>query len=446
LSAERLGILGRLASLAAPVVLANIAQTLMGLVDTLMVARLGTAAIAAVGVSTLLFSAVATSLKSLDVAVQTFIARRDGQGRSRETGAVLGTGLVMVLAAGVVAMALGLRWPGFGIGLVSADAEVVELGTGYFFWRAAGLLPFLVFVLIRAAFDGLGRTGVGMVVGVGMNLLNVVLNWMLIFGKLGAPALGVRGAALASSLAALAAMLAILPLALGPQMHRRYGWFARGAVRRDLVRPLLRVGLPPALQAAGLIGGLVVFYGILGHISTVAVAAGNIVMRTASLAIMPAIGVGVAVQTLVSRCLGARDARGAWRYGLAGVALAAGVMSVLGLPFVLLPEQVMRAFDPSPAVLDAGRGILRITALVQILAAAGLTFAGVLRGAGDTTRVLVVDVATGAGFMLPAAWLLGVVLGGGLLGTWWALAGWVALHAVVMTRLFAGKRWLRYRL
>ena len=438
--------LRRLARLAAPIVLANIAQTFMGLVDTLMVARLGTAAIAAVGVSTLLFSAVATSLKSLDVAVQTYIARRDGQGRSGETGAVLGTGLAMVLATGVVAMMTGLRWPGFGLGLVIADPEVVELGADYFFWRVAGLLPLLVFVLIRAAFDGLGRTRVGMVVGVGMNLLNVLLNWMLIFGKLGAPALGVRGAALASSLAALAAMLAILPLALGPRMRHRYGWFTRGAVRRDLVRPLLRVGLPPALQAAGLIGGLVVFYGILGHISTVAVAAGNIVMRAASLAIMPVIGIGVAVQTLVSRSLGARDARGAWRCGLAGVVLATGVMTVMGLPFVLLPDQVLRAFDPAPAVLAAGRDILRLTALAQLLAAAGLTFAGVLRGAGDTARVLAVDVGTGAGFMLPAAWLLGLVLGGGLLGTWWALVAWVALHAVVMTRFFAGKRWLRYRL
>jgi Na+-driven multidrug efflux pump len=217
-------------------------------------------------------------------------------------------------------------------------------------------------------------------------------------------------------------------------------------LRRDLVWPLWRVGWPPALQALGLIGGIVVFYTILGHVGTVAVAAGNIVMRTASLAIMPAIGVGVAVQTLVSRSLGARDARGAWRTGLAGLAVAATVMVILGLPFVLVPDPIMAAFAAEPAVQAAGRGILRITALGQLLAAAGLTFAGVLRGAGDTGRVLAVDAVTGVGFMLPAAWLLGVVLDGGLLGTWWALAGWFALHAVVMTRLFAARGWLRVRL
>ncbi len=445
-SASRSRLLDHLVRLAAPVVLASIAQTLMGLVDTLMVARLGTAAIAAVGVSTLLFSAMATSIKSLDVAVQTFTARRDGAGRERETGAVVGTGLAMVAVAGIFGTVAGVAWPGLGLGLVSADPEVVALGSDYYRLRAVGLLPLLVFLIIRSGFDGLGHTRVGMVVGVGMNLVNVLLNWMLIFGKLGAPALGVQGAALASTIAAVVAAVAMAALALRPRMRRQYGWFDRGFVRRDLVRPLWRTGWPPALQALGLIGGIVAFYGILGHISTVAVAAGNIVMRMASLAIMPTIGVGVAVQTLVSRCLGARDARGAWRSGLAGVVLAATLMIALGLPYLLIPDQLLGAFTPEPSVLAAGRAILRITALGQVLAAAGLTFAGVLRGAGDTGRVLAVDVGTGAGFMLPAAWILGMGLGGGLLGAWWALAAWFALHAAVMTGLFVGKRWLRFRL
>jgi putative MATE family efflux protein len=279
-----------------------------------------------------------------------------------------------------------------------------------------------------------------------MNGFNVVLNWVLIYGRLGAPALGVGGAALASSLAGLITALVIVVVALRPSLRRRHGLFGRGCVRRDLLRPLLRVGLPQAAQGLGLVSGLVVFYGILGLVSTVAVAAGNIVMRLAAMCLMAAIGVGVAVQTLVSRCLGARDARGAWRTGQAGFCLAAALMAVLGLPFLLWPDLVLGAFGVDEAVLVAGRGILRITALVQLLAAAGLVFAGVLRGAGATDRVLAVDVGTGAGFMLPVAWLFAVVLDGGLRGAWWALTLWFALHAVLMSRLFLRRRWLRIRL
>ena len=257
----------------------------------------------------------------------------------------------------------GRRQPGAGLRLVVGDPEVIRLGAGYFAMRCVGLLPFLLYFQIRACFDGLGRTRVGMVTGVGMNLVNAVLNWVLIFGKLGAPALGVRGAALASSLASLLAAVAIVMVAVRPSRRRPYGLFGRGSIRRDLVGPLLRVGWPPALQALGLIGGLVVFYGILGHVSTAAVAAGNIVMRVAALGLMPAIGVGVAVQTLVSRCLGARDPRGAIRSSLAGLWLATGVMAVVGLPFLLLPDVMLGGFGRGPSVLAAGRQSLRVTAL-----------------------------------------------------------------------------------
>lgn len=450
--AERIGalpwrrLLGRVVDLAGPVVLASLAQTLMGLVDTLMVGRLGTPAIAAVGVATLLFSAVASGLRALDVAVQVLTARRDGEGRHDAVGAVLGTGLAIVLAAGLLVTLAGLRWPEAPMRLVTPDPRVVGLGAGYLELRCLGLLPFLVYFLVRASFDGLGRMRVGMLTGVGMNLLNVALNWALIFGKLGAPALGVRGAALASSVASLAAALAILVIALAPRHRRRYRLSPRGAVRRDLVGPLLRLGWPPALQATGLIVGLVLFTAILGQVSTVAVAAGNIVMRIAALAVMVAVGIGVVVQTLVSRCLGARDLRGAWRSGLAGVVLAAGAMATVGLPMLLAPDLLLGAFAAEPPVVAAGRQILRLTALVQVLAAVSLACAGALRGAGATAQVLAVEVVTAAVVMLPLAWLFALVLGGGLLGAWWALAAWFAVHAACMARLFVARRWLMIRL
>lgn len=452
MSAEQLGTLAwsrllvRVARLAGPVVLASLAQTLMGLIDTLMVGRLGTAPIAAVGLATLMFSVVATGLRSLDVAVQIFTARRDGQGRPQEVGGVLGTGLCLVLSAGLLVTLGGLRWPAAGLSLISPDPKVVSLGADYYALRILGLLPLLVYFLVRAVCDGLGKTRVGMVTGIGMNLLNVLLNWLLIFGNLGLPAMGVRGAALASTLASLAAAVVILLLALKPALRRRHGLFGRGMIRRELAPALLRVGWPPALQAICLIGGLLVFTVILAQISTVALAAGNIVMRLAALSLMAAIGVSVVVQTLVSRSLGAGDALGAWRSGLAGLTVAAAVMALFGLPMLLVPDLLLSAFAAEPPVVAAGRGILRLTALFQMLAAVSLSFAGVLRGAGATAQVLVVEVATGLGFLLPATWLLAVALGGGLIWAWWTLAAWVALHAALMTRLFLGRSWLEVRI
>jgi len=444
-----LGDLGRrrllrvITAMAWPVVLANLSQTLMGLVDTLMVGRLGAGALAAVGVATLLFSAVAMSIKAVDVAVQTYTARRVGEGRDGEVGAVLATALALVGAAGTVFMLLGLLRPDLLMRLVAADAEMQRLGEAYVRWRYAGMLPLLAYFQLKAMFDGVGWTRIGMQTGIGMNVLNAVLNWVLIFGKLGAPALGVKGAALASSLSALAAALAILALALRPTVRHRFRLLRRSALRPDLVRPFLAIGWPPAVQTLGIVLAMLIFYWILGRISVVAVAAGNVVMRIAALSFMPGFGVGAAVQTLVGQSLGRGDLRGARRASLGGVGVAVLFMGAFGLAFLLVPGLLMKAFTDSPELIAAGRPILRVMGLVQVIDAVGLTLAGALRGAGETRVVMLVDLVTGFGLLPPLAWLFGVHLGGGLLGAWWALLTWFTLYAVGMVVLFVKGGWQR---
>ncbi len=438
--------LRRIARLATPVVFAQLSHTFMGLADTLMVGRLGTAAVAAVGVATLLFAVLANALKAIETGVQALIARRVGEGRDGEVGQILGSAMVVVFGAGAVVCVQGLLWPEFWVSLVLDDPTVRQLGAGYLFWRYAFLLPFLLYFHVRACFDGIGWTRIGMLTGIGMNVANVVLNWVLIFGNLGAPALGVRGAAIASGISSVLATLAIGSVALQRPIRRRFRFFARGIVSREQIRRLLRVGWPPMLQAAGLVAGLVAFYVILGRLGTVAVAAGNVVMRIASVSIMPAIGIGVAVQTLVGQSLGARDERGAVRAGWGGVALAASFMALLGVVFLLWPDPLLGAFVKDPALIAAGRPILFLTAAIQTIAAVGLVLGAAQRGAGATRTVMLVDLFTAAAVLLPAAWLGAIWLGGGLFGAWLAFLAWLLVHAAVMAWLFHRGAWLRVRI
>lgn len=445
--APRLGDLGwrrllrLIAGLATPVVLANVSQTLMGLVDTLMVGRLGAAALAAVGVATLLFSAVAMSLKAVDVAVQTFTARRVGEGRDSEVGAVLATAVTVTGATGAVVMLAGLLRPDLLMRLVATDPGMQALGEGYVRWRYAGMLPLLVYFQVKAMFDGMGRTRVGMVTGIGMNLLNVLLNWVLIHGKLGAPALGVTGAALASTLASLAAALAITAVALRGPVRQRFRLLRRSNLQPGLVRPFLALAWPPAVQTLGIVVAFLVFYWILGLISVVAVAAGNVVMRIAALSFMPGIGVGAAVQTLVGQSLGRGDRRGARRAAWGGVGLSVVFMGAFGIVFLLVPGTLMRAFSDSPELIAAGKPVLRVMGLVQVADAVGLTLAGALRGAGATRAVMTIDLATGFGLLPPLAWLFGVHWGGGLLGAWWGVLAWFTVYALGMVVLFLKGDW-----
>jgi len=438
--------LRRIARLAIPVVLAQLSQTFMGLADTLMVGRLGTSAVAAVGVATLLFAVLANALKAIETGVQTLIARRVGEGRDGEVGQILGSAMVVVFGAGALICVQGLLWPEFWVSLVLDDPAVRELGAGYLFWRYAFLLPFLLYFHMRACFDGIGWMRIGMATGIGMNLVNVALNWVLIYGNLGAPALGVKGAAIASGIASTLATAVIGVVALQRPVRRRFRFFARGIVSRDQIRRLLRIAWPPMLQAAGLIAGLVAFYVILGRLGTVAVAAGNVVMRIASVSIMPTIGIGVAVQTLVGQSLGARDERSAVRAGWGGVALAASFMALLGVVFLLWPQRLLGAFVADPLLIAAGRPILFLTAVGQVIAAVGLVLGAAQRGAGATRTVMLVDLLTAAVVLLPGGWLGAIWLGGGLVGAWLAFLAWFVVHAAIMAWLFHRGAWLRVRI
>jgi len=426
-----------------PVVLANLAQTLMGLVDTLMVGRLGSAPLAAVGVATLLFAVVAMSVKALDTAAQTFTAQRVGAGRDGEVGAVLATALSASITVGILLTVLMTARPDLLMNLVSDDQTVQTLGARYLVYRYAGLVPALIFFMLRGVFDGIGWTRIGMIVGIGMNLVNVLLNWLLIFGVWGLPSMGVAGAALASTISAALAALVCIAIALHTPIRRRFRFFARGNLQPRLLGPFLRIGWPPTVQSAGVILAMLVFFFILGRISTLAVAAGNVVLRIASLSLMPGIGIGVAVQTLVGQALGAGRSHEVGRIGWSGVLVAVILLGGAGLVFALAPRFLLGLFATDPELIELGVPILRLTGWMQVAAALGAPLAGALRGAGETRLVMLVDAVAGFGLVPGGAWLFGLVLDGGLLGSWLALVLWFNLYALGMVGLFLRGVWRR---
>jgi Na+-driven multidrug efflux pump len=188
---------------------------------------------------------------------------------------------------------------------------------------------------------------------------------------------------------------------------------------------------------------VLVFFAILGRISTIAVAAGNVVFRIAALSFMPGIGVGIAVQTLVGLSLGAGDVRGAVRAGWGGVSLSVLLMGAFSVLFLLVPEWLMSLFTRDPDLIRAGTPILRMMGLVQIFDAVGLTLAGALKGAGETRVVMIVDVVTAWLLFLPAAWFFGIHLDLGLTGAWIGVLVWFFVYAVGITAWFMRGDWHR---
>ena len=215
-------------------------------------------------------------------------------------------------------------------------------------------------------------------------------------------------------------------------------------LRPALLRPMTRMAWPAGVQVLGALMAVLVFFAILGRISTVAVAAGNVVFRIAALSFMPGIGVGVAVQTLVGQSLGGGDPRGAVRAGWGGVMLAVALMGAFSVVFLLAPGWLMGLFARDEALIRAGTPILRMMGLVQIFDAVGLTLAGGLKGAGATRAVMLTDVLTAWLLFLPGAWFFGLHLEMGLTGAWIGVLIWFFVYAVGITWLFARGDWRRF--
>lgn len=430
-------------ALAWPVVLTNLLQSLALTVDLIFVGALGPVALAATGVATQVFFVGMIVAAGLAAGATALVARAIGAGDKE--GADRGTAAAIVLA---LALSLPLIFVTYFLDapllrLLGADQTIVEQGGLVLRLLAFGIPGNMLVLAATGALTGAGDTRPGLVVGIGVNVVNLVLDWLLIFGNLGFPELGLAGAGAATSIAYGAGGLAFLlllwrgkrPVALG-----------RGDLRiRDTMRRLLRVGTPAGVEALVLSLGFTAYLVLILRFGADALAAHQIGLRVQSFAFMPGFGFSAAAGALVGQGLGRGDARQAEGDGWAAIGLGLVVMMALSIPMYFLAEPLARVFTSSPEALRMGT--LWIRAIVLAMPAIAFHFgaAGALRGAGDTRWPLFVSFAGLWLVRLPLAWFIGLYLGLGMLGVWAAYIFEYYARAIVTTWRFARGSWKELR-
>jgi putative MATE family efflux protein len=209
----------------------------------------------------------------------------------------------------------------------------------------------------------------------------------------------------------------------------------------DLIRRVMRVGLPSGVEQVFFRTGSMAFARILAGLGTVAYAASQVALNGWSLSFMPGFGFALAATTLVGQALGAEEPESAQQRGYTAYRMSAGLMSTVGLFFLLFPAQIVGFFTNDPQVIATGTMPLRMVGLIQPLLAANMVFGGALRGAGDTRYPMLI---TGLGIYLarlPLAYTLAHVLGWGLPGAWGALIVDFTLRGVFNFLRYRGGRW-----
>lgn len=432
-----------IARIVTPVLIGQVSYTLMGVIDTVMVGRLGVSALAAVGLGNFITVWPLAFVVGMLTGINTLVAQAMGAGRPRSAGAALYQGLYL---GAIMAFCLAACWPiapVFMSWVGGAQMSSTDVAADYMQIRLLGGFGFVVLTVCDNFYRGLGRTSILIVCGLAQLVINCGLNWLLIFGHLGAPRLGAAGAAWGTVLAQTAVGLFLWATLQGSAAHRREFELDR-TWKPDLevFSRLVRLSLPIAVQYFMEMGGVTVFFALIARLGDAEMAATNAVIQAWSVAFLAAVSLAVGSTTLVGQCIGAGrpdDARLAVQRVLwVGCALSA----VLGSVYVVVPEALMALFVQGAdleRLLPYARPLFAIVVICLFFDLVFHVLSGGLRGAGDTRYPMLVNI--GSAWLLFVPMTLVVTPVYGLIGAWSCLI----LHVVAMAALiylrFRGDAW-----
>ena len=435
LSKERFN---RILGLSLPIIGAMISQNVLNLVDTAMVGTLGNAALAAVGLGGFALFMFQALILGISTGVQATSSRRKGEGRFDRLAVPLNAALLIVLLAAPVLSAFWYFLTPYIYPYLIADPEVIEQGVPYLQVRTLAIIFVGMNYSFRGYWNAVDHARLYMSTLVVMHGLNIFLNYVLIFGHFGAPALGTYGAGLASSIAMMTGTGIYFFLGL---RHAKGNGFLHGLPSRAEVFSLIRLSLPSSLQQLFFAAGFTATFWIIGQVGTPELAAANVLINVTLVAILPGIGFGLAAATLVGQALGRGNVADARQWGWDVTKVGIITLGTLGIPMWLTPDLILGIFLHDPSTIELARIPMRLVGLLMALEAVSLILMHGLLGAGDSRRVMVVSVSAQWLVFLPLAYLAGPVLGLGLVGIWVLQGVYRSVQAMVFLGFWRGGRW-----
>lgn len=428
----------RILALALPIMAAMASQSLLNLVDAAMVGSLGDAALAAVGIGGYANFMAISLVLGLGAGVQAVVARRKGEDAHDVYAVPLNAGLLLGLGISIPILLFFLLFAGDLVNFLNTDQAVRELAEPYLLARIGGVFAVAMNFSYRGYWNGINRSGVYLRTLVTVHIINVILSYGLIYGAFGLPELGSTGAGIGTTVALYAGSLLYL---LQTWREGRVHGFMRALPTRATLASIVRISVPNSLQQLLFSAGLTVLFWIIGRIGTAEVAVSHVLITLVLFLILPAIGLGLSATSLVGQALGRRDADDAYRWGWDVTRIAILLLGLMAMPMWLVPDLILGVFLHDPALIELGRLPLMITGIAICLDGIAIVFTQALLGAGAARSVMLVTLCVQWFFFLPLAYIIGPVLGAGLLGVWILQAGQRLLTSTLLGWLWVRRRW-----
>ena len=427
----------RVFGLAWPVIGENLLETLLGVVDTLLVAGLGAGAIAGVGSALQVMFFLIAILSALAIGSAVLVAQAVGAQDYRRASQLARQSLLWSSVLSIPLALGGLLLGDPIIGVFGLEPDVARIGVQYLHVTMGTVVVLVALFIGGGVLRGAGDSRTPMVVTAIANLVNVGLAYGLIYGHFGLPALGAVGSAWATFLARTLALVLLVGALWrgrnGVSIAGRSGW----RLDPKVATQVLRIGVPAALEQVLVSSAFFALAIVVAGLGTLTLAAHRISMNALSISFLPGIGFGIAATALVGQSVGARRISEGAAAARIATTWAVIWMSALAAVFLAFAPRILQLFTSDPAVITAGASGLRVVALAQPFWAGLFVQSGALRGTGNTRFPLLV---TGSSMWLTVglAYLLTATVGGGLVSIWGAF--------LVIAPFAAALHWWRFRI
>jgi putative MATE family efflux protein len=438
-SPSRSAIRREIVHLAWPVIGEQLLATLANMVDTALVGHLGALATAAVGFTQFPFWLMQGLFMGLGVGVNALVARFYGAGEhhrippATRAGFWLGAGLSALLGALIYGLAPWI------IAAAGAEADVVPVGTHVLRLMVPGMVALFWMMVMTAALRATGDTRTSLVINTGINVVNLLLGYGLIYGAFGLPALGVAGAGYATTTARILGAGVLFAILLGRKEGARLEWATLAHIDWDLLGRILRVGYVAASERMLSTLMYILYAVIIAKLGTAVAAAQNITVAAEQISWMLGTGFSMAAAAMVGQRLGAGRPADAEAVAREAAWMASAILLVVGVLFIAVPGPYLALFTSDAGVIAHSVPALQVAGFTEWTVGLALTLNGALSGAGDTRPLF--GIAIGGGIIrLSLAYLFVMQLGWGLPGAWFAAGlDWLGRSALIWLRFRSGQ-------
>lgn len=422
--------------LSLPIIVGQIGQLTMSVADNVMVGRVGPEALAAASIGNGLFTLVMVVGIGISMAITPLTAMAMGGGRDRDCGVVLRQGLLVNMAAGILlcAACFGLAQ---AVRILNQPQAIVEPAILYIQVLGLSMLPLMLFQSFRQFAEGISVLKPAMLITLAANLVNIFVNWVFIFGNLGAPALGLTGAGIATfcSRAFMAACLVAVVMT-APSLKRFDPSLRYRKIDIPMMKRLLGIGIPGAFQYFFEVSAFAGSSIIVGWMGVRELAAHQIALNLGGISFMGAMGISAAGTIRVSNALGKGDNPGIRTAGFSAVFLCMVFMGLAGLVFVLFRNILPGLYVSDPQVIEITALLLVIVAFFQLSDGTQAVGIGILRGITDMKIPTLITLAAYWLIGLPSGYALAFWAGLGIYGVWYGLLISLTASALLMMLRF----------